>query len=80
MRADADISALVDTIYDAAVDPSRWGTALTNLARALQADASSIVVQDRLTQTFWNIDTGSQIVLAQAYDGWTAINPLWPPT
>ena len=40
--------SLIDGIYDAAVDGNQWTTALNKLARAARADASSIVVQDRV--------------------------------
>ena len=39
MRPDTDMSALIDGIYDAAIDGSLWATALKKLARAMRADA-----------------------------------------
>ena len=80
MRPDTDMSALIDGIYDAAVDGNQWTTALNKLARAARADASSIVVQDRVSGTFWNAAVGSQALMIQAYDSWAGLNPLWLPT
>jgi hypothetical protein len=46
----------------------------------LRADASSIVVRDRLTHTLWSVGVGSEGVAAHAYETWAAVNPLCPTT
>jgi DNA-binding CsgD family transcriptional regulator/PAS domain-containing protein len=80
MRSDAHLQNVMDAVYEAAIDARHWPTALTQLARATRADAASIVVQDRATQTFWDTVVGSQAVIARAYDSCAPANPLWPAT
>jgi len=70
--------AYVDQIYDAALDPSKWPTALATLGRALKSEVSALFVQDMGSNAVGFLESiGQEASVLSAYrEHYSKVN-LW---
>jgi DNA-binding CsgD family transcriptional regulator len=78
MSDDSKIIALIDLIYEAALDADLWPPVLAKLADATGALQAIIATMDRRTNTFASISRRAYPDLEASYkDYWAFRNPLW---
>ncbi len=72
------LSALVNTIYSAAVHPERWSQVLGRLCEALDAAAALLVIEDLSAEVpaFWSASQGHESRFAEMYFPRHRMNPL----
>ncbi|MGH6846147.1 MAG: helix-turn-helix transcriptional regulator [Methylocella sp.] len=78
MSDDSKLIALIDLVYEAALDADLWPTVLAKLADATGALQAIIATMDKRTDTFASISRRAYPDLEASYkDYWAFRNPLW---
>lgn len=78
MDDDAELIALIDLIYSAALDDKLWPTALAKLADVVGTMQAIIATMDRRADTFDSISRRTYPELDASYKSyWAFHNPLW---
>jgi DNA-binding CsgD family transcriptional regulator len=78
MSDDSKLIALIDLVYEAALDADLWPTVLAKLADATGALQAIIATMDRRADTFASISRRAYPDLEASYkEYWAFRNPLW---